>query len=167
VRVEKTVRLGGGRLDPGLDVECVVENRSAAALEFRLGLEFALTMLGGGGNRAAWWLVDGQRTTHDSRGAAVGLSTISQGNEFVGIDLATAAEPAADAWWSPIDTISNSETGFERVYQGSCLLLSWPARLAPGARMAVAARSTVKAVRDRAREEAAAAGPTEATSLRA
>ena len=26
---------------------------------------------------------------------------------------------AADAWWAPVETISNSEDGFERVYQGS------------------------------------------------
>ena len=25
----------------------------------------------------------------------------------------------ADAWWAPIETVSNSEDGFERVYQGS------------------------------------------------
>jgi hypothetical protein len=41
--------------------------------------------------------------------------------------------PAADAWYAPIETVSNSEAGFERVYQGSALLLSWPVDLAPGA----------------------------------
>ena len=41
------------------------------------------------------------------------------------------SEPA-DAWWAPVETISNSEAGFERVYQGSGLLLSWPLALAPG-----------------------------------
>ena len=48
----------------------------------------------------------------------------------------------ADAWWAPIETVSNSEAGFERVYQGSGLLLSWPVRLAPGERWSrtVAAR---------------------------
>ena len=40
----------------------------------------------------------------------------------------------ADAWWAPVETISNSEGGFERVYQGSGLLLSWPIRLAAGER---------------------------------
>ena len=31
----------------------------------------------------------------------------------------TTVDPAADAWWAPIETVSNSEDGFERVYQGS------------------------------------------------
>jgi hypothetical protein len=56
-----------------------------------------------------------------------------------------------------MDTISNSESGFERVYQGSCLLLSLPVRLEPGQRASMAARSTVTAARDRAQEEAEAA----------
>ena len=48
----------------------------------------------------------------------------------------TDLDEPADAWWAPIETVSNSESGFERVYQGSGLLLSWPLRLAPGERVA-------------------------------
>jgi hypothetical protein len=40
--------------------------------------------------------------------------------------------PAADAWHAPIETVSNSEAGFERVYQGGALLVSWPVRIAAG-----------------------------------
>jgi alpha-amylase len=29
-------------------------------------------------------------------------------------------------WRFPVETISLSESGFERIYQGSCLLLYWP-----------------------------------------
>ena len=34
--------------------------------------------------------------------------------------------------WYPVETVSNSEGGFERVYQGSSLLFRWPVSLAPG-----------------------------------
>ena len=33
-----------------------------------------------------------------------------------------------------METVSNSEGGFERVYQGSSLLFRWPISLGPGAR---------------------------------
>ena len=33
-----------------------------------VGVEWALTMLGGGGNPAAWWDVGGERTGHDTSG---------------------------------------------------------------------------------------------------
>jgi alpha-amylase len=67
----------------------------------------------------------------------------------------TRVTPAAEAWWAPIDTISNSEAGFERVYQGSALLLSWPLSLEPGAARAVRVDHAVATARDRATEEAA------------
>ena len=60
------------------------------------------------------------------------MTAVRQGNDHIGLAITTAVDPPADAWWAPIDTISNSENGFERVYQGSALLLSWP--LTPRAR---------------------------------
>ena len=43
-----------------------------------------------------------------------------------------APQPAARLTWYPVETVSNSEGGFERVYQGSSLLFRWPVTLAPG-----------------------------------
>ena len=69
---------------------------------------------------------------------------------------ARSREPAADAWWSPIETVSNSESGFERVYQGSSLLFSWPLRLSAGGARRFAVRQVVSVARDRAAAEAGA-----------
>ena len=62
-------------------------------------------------------------------------------------------EPAADAWWSPIETVSNSEAGFERVYQGSALLISWPVTLAPGETRRFSLTQRVAVARDKAEIE--------------
>lgn len=83
------------------------------------------------------------------------MSAIGYGNDWVGISVETRPDPVADAWWSPIETVSNSETGFERVYQGSGLLLSWPTRLEPGSTRRFAVTSSVAVARDRAVEELA------------
>jgi hypothetical protein len=64
-------------------------------------------------------------------------------------------EPVADAWWSPIETISNSEAGFERVYQGSQLLVSWPVTLAPGETRRFTLTQRVAVARDKAEPELA------------
>src|SRR6185369_7172736 len=133
--VETRFRLGGGRLDPRLEWSTTIENRGDAPFEARVGVEWAITMLGGGGNPDAWWELDGVRTRHDvSGGAGVlgangSIERIAQGNGWLGVDLETLVGPGSDAWYAPIETISNSEAGFERVYQGSALLLSWPIRL--------------------------------------
>ena len=74
---------------------------------------------------------------------------------WVGIAVEARPQPSADAWWSPIETVSNSESGFERVYQGSTLLLSWPARIEPGETRRFAVSQRVAVARDHALEEPA------------
>ena len=153
VRVDKAFTVGGDRRSPRLGLEVAVENRSGHALTTRIGIEWNLTMLGGGGNPAAWYEVAGERTAHDGSGAIDGVTAVRQGNDHVGVTVDTSVEPAADAWWAPIETISNSENGFERVYQGSALLLSWPLTLGPGERRAFRVDHAVSTTRDRALEE--------------
>jgi alpha-amylase len=155
VQVTKAFELGGDRRDPTLEMTLTVENRSSRPLKALLGLEWTLTMLGGGGNPSAWWEVGGKRTGHDSRGTATATSALAQGNDYVGIAVATTVSIPATAWWAPVETISNSESGFERVYQGSGLLLSWPLTLDPGGRFSVQVRHAVTTALDRAAEEAA------------
>nr|MCU0477633.1 DUF1926 domain-containing protein [Chloroflexota bacterium] len=125
----------------------------AGPLEALLAVEWALTMLGGGGNPAAYYMVDGERVPHDSAGSRASVALIRSGNDYVGLDVATRVEPAAETWISSIDTVSNSEAGFERVYQGSALVFSWPLVLAPGAAVTVRVEHTVTTSRDRAAEE--------------
>ena len=78
------------------------------------------------------------RAAHDAPGWRPAVAdALAQGNDFVGVAVATTVSEPADAWWAPVETISNSEGGFERVYQGAGLLLSWPLSLAPGAARSV------------------------------
>jgi 4-alpha-glucanotransferase len=156
VTVVKTIELGGDRLDPVLGLEVEVHNAGSVAIEARLGLEWALHLLGGGGNPAAWYEVGGGRTAHDAAGKAQAIEQIAAGNDWVGLTVTTRVAPAADAWWSPIDTISNSEAGFERVYQGSALLFSWPVRIEPGDHRVVRVDHRLSVARDRSSASPAA-----------
>ena len=47
-------------------------------------------------------------------------------DEWLDLRIHVTVEPAATWWIVPIYTVSQSEGGFERVYQGSCLLPHWP-----------------------------------------
>jgi alpha-amylase len=151
VAVRKTLALGGDRRAPILELRVELEHIGGHAIDTRIGVEWALTMLGGGGNPAAWWEVRGVRMAHDAPGTATDLSTIAQGNDDIGVSL-TSTTMSADAWWAPIETVSNSENGFERIYQGSALLLSWPVRLEPGERWTRTITHAVVTTRDRAAE---------------
>ncbi len=153
MRVTKTISVGGDRRTSTLSLEVTVQNQGAGPLETTLALEWATTMLGGGGNPAAYYLLDGERVPHDSAGSRTSLGELRSGNELVGLDVETRVDPPAETWISPIETVSNSEAGFERVYQGSSLVFSWPLVLSPGASTTVRVEHAVTTTRDRAAEE--------------
>ncbi|HEY2915754.1 MAG TPA: alpha-amylase/4-alpha-glucanotransferase domain-containing protein, partial [Candidatus Limnocylindrales bacterium] len=152
VRIEKELQLGGGRLDPSLALAVTVEHRGDAPISARLGLEWVSTMLGGGANPAAWWEIAGRRGSHDGAGQAEQVGGVAQGNDWLGITIDTIIEPAADAWWAPIETVSNSEAGVERAYQGSALLVSMAVELAPGQRWTLRLEHRVSTRQDRAED---------------
>ena len=153
--VETRVRLAGGRLDPALDWSATIQNRGDRAVTCRIGSEWAFTMLGGGGNPDAGWEIAGVRARHDGSGAAANVERVAQGNSWLGVEVETSVAPAADAWHAPIETVSNSEAGFERVYQGSSLLLSWPVTLGPGQSFTASVQHRAKVATDRLTEEQA------------
>jgi alpha-amylase len=153
VRVVKRFAFGGDRSRPFLDLDVIIQNRSAELVRFDLGVEWALTMLGGGGNPAAFYRIGEESLTHDSTGERGGLGSIVSGNTYVGLELTTIVEPPANAWWTPIETISNSEHGFERIYQGSALLFVWPLELVANETRTFVVRNLVHATHDRTADE--------------
>jgi 4-alpha-glucanotransferase len=150
VRIRRRIGLSGGRLDPVLTLDITIEHLGDAAIEARLGIEWVTTMLGGGGNPAAWWDVGGTREGHDTSGARADLTELTQGNDWLGVAITTTVSPGVDAWWAPIETVSNSEDGFERAYQGSALLLSAPLALARGETWSMQVEHEARVARDRA-----------------
>jgi alpha-amylase len=53
-------------------------------------------------------------------------------DEWAGIGLDLGWSQGAHVGWGPVETVSISEEGFERIYQGTALLLAWPVALEPG-----------------------------------
>jgi len=157
VYVRKAIEVGGDRRSPTLTVAVTVTNRSDRVVEARLGLEWTVNLLGGGGNPSAWFEIAGARDSHDSHGTAAGVTRFGQGNDWIGVSIESAMDSPGDLWWAPVETVSNSEAGFERVYQGAGILVSWPISLGEGASTTIRIHHAVTADRDRAEEELAAA----------
>ncbi|MBI5955616.1 MAG: DUF1926 domain-containing protein [Chloroflexi bacterium] len=112
-----------------------LHNPGSQAIGVVFGVEMSFNLLGGGGNSAAFYQVPGRELEDqhlDSKGGLDGVSEIRLGNQHLGLLLEAAWSQSAGLWRFPIETISNSEAGFERVYQGSCLLPHWHLSLAPG-----------------------------------
>ena len=141
-------------------------HRGDVPINVDLVLEWNVDLAGGGGNPAAYYAVpaDGpvhgapsegavRRYTHDSSEHPGVLGSLSFGNAHEGAEVRATPTPAADVAWYPVETVSNSEAGFERQYQGSCLLLRWPLALEPAARAAFRVRFDVTSSRDHRAEE--------------
>ncbi|HEY4908495.1 MAG TPA: alpha-amylase/4-alpha-glucanotransferase domain-containing protein, partial [Methylomirabilota bacterium] len=67
-------------------------------------------------------------------------------DEWVGCEVESGWSEPGGAGWAPIETVSLSEGGFERIYQGSAILVSWPVTLAPGASWDVELRIVPRAI---------------------
>ena len=53
-------------------------------------------------------------------------------DEWIGVRARLAWAPAAELAWGPVQTVSVSEAGFERIYQGTAVLVVWPVGLRAG-----------------------------------
>jgi alpha-amylase len=154
LEVRKRFTLDGGRLDPSLRLEVTASNIGGRRIEADLALEWGFNLAGGGGNPAAWYqLASGERLPHDGTGEIHETDRVAFGNEDLGVRIAVRLEPAGRVGWYPIETVSNSEAGPEKAYQGSCLLARWPLRLAPGDALAVRFGLRAEQTIDRRAEE--------------
>ena len=117
----------------GCTVSCALELSAAGAQPLRafLGLELVLNFLAPT-EPDRFFEVQGER--HPLRWtAAVPASTLRVVDEWQNVAATIEAPSAGQFWIAPIETVSESELGFERVYQGSQILALWPVELAAGA----------------------------------
>lgn len=139
LRLRKVIKVAATA--PVLSVNYTLYNMSTRTIRTRFGVESNWGMLGGGGNPAAWYTIDGdalpEHSALDTTGATENVNTVVLTNTGLGIALTIAPGTPADLWRFPIETVSNSEGGFERGYQCSCTLLHWPIDIAPGDRWSV------------------------------
>jgi hypothetical protein len=127
--ISKWITVGGDRLAPTLTLALEV-TAGRIEVDGELVLEWNLNLMGGGANPQAYYRWGEEEVRHDSAGElAASDPDLSFGNTYAGVDISAVAKPPAARAWYAVETVSNSEAGFERVYQGSCLTFRWPLRL--------------------------------------
>ena len=102
------------------------------SVETRFGVESNWAMLGGNGPGAYYAVPGREDVALDSTGEIEATDALRLVLDWMAMDVRMAFSRPATVWHFPVETISLSEGGFERVYQGSCVLPHWPVRLAPG-----------------------------------
>ena len=110
-------------------------------LKVLVGLEVVLNFLAPNEPDRFIELQSGERHPLRWEGA-VPASQLRLVDEWQGISATLEAPGASQFWIAPIETVSESEDGFERVYQGSQILLVWPAEV--GAKKGWACRAVLR-----------------------
>ncbi len=116
--------------DPAVTVTYRLRWEGEEPLEGRWAVQWNLA-LSAGDAPGRYYRVAG-RPSLGSRGRAPSVHGLAMVDEWLGCELALRWGSPADVGWAPVETVSLSEAGFERIYQGSALLCAWPVRLLPG-----------------------------------
>jgi alpha-amylase len=101
--------------------------RPEAAGRWAVQWNLALTA----GDAPGRYLTLPERPSLASSGRVRGLAAVTLVDEWIGVRAALTWSPGAELAWGPVETVSVSEAGFERIYQGLALLLTWPLEAAP------------------------------------
>lgn len=117
---------------PGFDVVCdtMLARSSPGAASVYVGIEVVLNFLAPAAPDR-YFESGGQRFSL-RWSAPVRGSKLRVVDEWQGVEVSLTAHRAHELWVAPIETVSESEEGFERIYQGSQILAVWPVESAPG-----------------------------------
>ncbi len=128
LNIHKTVELH----DNQLAIKVSVENAGESTVNQSYGLEFNFGLLGGN-SPDRYYLLNGVNSgSLNSQGDDPDIEDVSLVNEWDNFKINLQFSESSQLWRSPIETISMSEAGFERVYQASALLPHWQLNLNPG-----------------------------------
>jgi hypothetical protein len=117
------------RLDLQRSVPALPPGELAAPQPFMVGLEMVVNLLAP--NIAdRYFEFSGTREPLEWSGVVDG-SHLRMADDWQDVAVEIEAGGASHLWVAPIETVSESEEGFERVYQGSQILGVWPVDLAP------------------------------------
>ena len=130
LRVEKRVEAAASSTD--LKATYTLTNTGKEAVSVWFGVELNFAILGGDGPDAYYVLPDQENAALASKGQWEDVNNLRVISQMLGMEIELGFGRPATLWRFPIETISNSEAGFERVYQGSCLLSHWRISLPPG-----------------------------------
>lgn len=135
VRLTKTLRLCPEAT--ALQFGYRIENLSDAPLDALFGSEWGFS-LQAGNTPDRYYRIEGVELGDDNKLGSVGetreVRRFALLEEWINLCVGFQLDHPATLWRCPIETISNSEGGFERVYQSSVVAPFWHLNLEGGAR---------------------------------
>ena len=132
IELEKTFLFS--RRAPTLTVRYRITNRGSAPATLRFGVETNFSLLAGHADDrffevAGATLADKKLA---SQGTVAGAESVDMVDRWAGFRIRMAFPAANDLWRHPVETVNQSEGGFEATYQASCVMPVWKLSLSAG-----------------------------------
>jgi alpha-amylase len=116
---------------PVVIVDYTLVNREISPIDLWFGVEWNIGLMAGAAHDRYYRIKE--KPPADARLKSVGEETdvksITLVDEWLGIDVELSTNRAATIWRFPIETVSLSEAGFERLFQNSVITFHWKLRL--------------------------------------
>jgi alpha-amylase len=129
IACRKTYRVYGNK--PRIDCEYRIGNRGDKRIEFVLGVEWNFTLLAPDAPDREI-TIGGERFEMNSQGETSGLTEWSMTDRYFGFTTRFSADREVTLLRYPIETVSNSEGGFESNYQGTSFIALEDISIEPG-----------------------------------
>jgi len=128
ISIEKKLELHHNEVSIAISIS----NQGEASIDQLYGLEMNFGLLGGN-SPDRYYMVNGKNVGPlNTPGDESDVQSVALINEWDNFKINIKFSENCQLWRSPIETISMSEAGFERVYQASALLPHWNLTLKPG-----------------------------------
>jgi alpha-amylase len=132
VEILKTIRMLPGK--PVMIIDYAIANRAPYDLHSPFGIEWNLALMSRNSHKhhislpetGEWNQPLGETRAYDA------VQEVRLADEQEGVAARFSFDGATGLWRAPIESISNSEGGFERVFQSVALLFRWELHLEPG-----------------------------------
>lgn len=125
VTVKKTIDLDPK--SPEYTVTYEITNKSSSQISVNFGVEYNLSVKAQG---------------FQEKGVKTRVASFVIEDQFFDAKIGFEFDKKADLWHFPIQTVSISESGLERTYQGLCLLFVWPLELAKSKTQKIVIKNT-------------------------
>jgi len=133
IRTQLQCELGARRIDKHYAVsnaKVTVRYEVSTDEAFRFASQVDVTLLSPdavGGRRIEVDSVPDADVPPGARQIAGDVRRVRVACDDMGVDVSLCADPPAELWRLPIETVSQSDRGFERAYQGTALVFVWDA----------------------------------------
>ena len=132
ISLKKTIQIHPKNTE--LIITYQIQNLDQSITELWFAIEFNIALLAGNAPDRYYYFPNYELENRNlaSKGIVKSVKEMGLKDEWIGLDVNFNFSKPTNLWRYPIETISQSEGGFECVYQSSVILPNWKFELKPG-----------------------------------